>query len=84
MTPSRYWGPVLAVAVLLAGRPGNAAAQTAPGLKIPYEYYTLPNGLRVVLSQDTTAPTAGVGVYYHIGFRNEPRDRPASPTCLSI
>jgi zinc protease len=63
-----------ALAALTAG-PGMAFAQSAPGLTVPFEYYSLPNGLRVVLSRDTTAPTAGVGVYYHIGFRNEPRDR---------
>ncbi len=39
------------------------------------EYYTLPNGLKVVLSHDATVPTAGVGVYYHVGFRNEPKGR---------
>jgi predicted Zn-dependent peptidase len=39
------------------------------------EYYKLPNGLRVVLSPDHTAPTICVGVYYRIGFRIEPRDR---------
>lgn len=47
----------------------------APGFSIPVEYYTLPNGLRVVLSPDHTAPTATVAVYYNVGFRNEPRDR---------
>jgi predicted Zn-dependent peptidase len=35
----------------------------------------LPNGLKVVLSRDTTVPTVGVGVYYHVGFRNEPKNR---------
>ncbi|MBL8979195.1 MAG: insulinase family protein [Gemmatimonadetes bacterium] len=59
---------------LLALAAVPAAAQQA-GRQVPIEYYRLPNGLRVVLSRDTTAPTAGVGVYYHIGFRNEPRDR---------
>jgi predicted Zn-dependent peptidase len=44
-------------------------------LTVPVDYYQLPNGLKVVLSRDTTAPTVGVGVYYHVGFRNEPRDR---------
>jgi zinc protease len=39
------------------------------------EYYKLPNGLRVVLSQNHTAPTVCVGVYYRIGFRIEPKDR---------
>jgi len=66
--------------LLAAGLFGSAAgtpiaAQATPGLQVPFEFYTLKNGLRVVLSRDTTAPTVGVGVYYHIGFRNEPRDR---------
>jgi predicted Zn-dependent peptidase len=54
----------------------SASAQ-APGarLQVPVEYYKLPNGLKVVLSRDTTSPTACVAVYYNIGFRNEPKDR---------
>src|SRR6185436_16250027 len=52
-----------------------SSAQAPQHLNVPFDYYTLRNGLRVVLSRDTTAPTVGVGVYYHIGFRNEPRDR---------
>ncbi len=44
-------------------------------LSVPVDYYKLPNGLKVVLSRDTTTPTACVAVYYNIGFRNEPRDR---------
>ncbi len=43
--------------------------------KVPVEYYKLPNGLRVVLSEDHTAPTVCVAVYYRIGFRIEPKDR---------
>jgi zinc protease len=42
---------------------------------VPVNYYKLPNGLRVVLSQDSTAPTVVVAVYYRIGFRVEPKDR---------
>ena len=42
---------------------------------MPVEYYTLDNGLKVVLSPDPTAPLATVAVYYNIGFRIEPRDR---------
>ena len=41
-------------------------------MQIPVQYRTLPNGLRVVVSRDTTAPTVVVAVYYHIGFRIEP------------
>ncbi|MEM7380181.1 MAG: pitrilysin family protein [Bacteroidota bacterium] len=43
--------------------------------KVPVEYYKLDNGLRVILSQDDTSPTAIVAVYYNIGFRIEPKDR---------
>ena len=42
---------------------------------VPVEYYKLKNGLKVVLSQDKTAPTVTVAVYYNIGFRIEPKDR---------
>ncbi|MDV7140517.1 pitrilysin family protein [Maribacter sp. TH_r10] len=43
--------------------------------KVPVEYYKLDNGLKVILSKDTTSPTAIVAVYYNIGFRIEPKDR---------
>ncbi|HYO80652.1 MAG TPA: pitrilysin family protein [Bryobacteraceae bacterium] len=50
-------------------------ADPKPKFSVPVSYYKLPNGLRVVLSEDHTAPTVVVAVYYNIGFRNEPRDR---------
>ncbi|QJX46555.1 insulinase family protein [Hymenobacter taeanensis] len=53
----------------------TSASSAASSFQIPVEYYTLPNGLKVVLSPDHTAPTATVAAYYNIGFRNEPRDR---------
>jgi zinc protease len=43
--------------------------------KVPVEYHKLKNGLKVVLSQDKTAPTVVVAVYYNIGFRIEPKGR---------
>jgi zinc protease len=60
-----------ALAVGLSARAAGAGEE----FHVPVEYYKLPNGLRVVLSQDHTAPIVCVGVYYHIGFRIEPRDR---------
>ncbi|HEU4680149.1 MAG TPA: pitrilysin family protein [Gemmatimonadales bacterium] len=51
------------------------AQQPAARLAIPIEYYKLPNGMKVVLSRDTTTPTAIVAVYYNIGFRVEPKNR---------
>jgi zinc protease len=64
----------LLVLTLLAAAPRRAAAAPEE-FHVPVEYYKLPNGLRVVLSPDHTAPTVCVGVYYRIGFRIEPRDR---------
>jgi len=43
------------------------------GFKVPVDYYKLPNGLKVILSQDKTAPTVVVAMYYNIGFRIEPK-----------
>jgi predicted Zn-dependent peptidase len=43
--------------------------------QVPVEYYKLDNGLKVILSQDDTSPTAIIAVYYNIGFRIEPRNR---------
>jgi zinc protease len=63
------------LSVLAANSPAALAAPPATELKVPVEYYKLPNGLRVVLSLDHTAPTVCVAVYYRIGFRVEPRDR---------
>ncbi|MES1220405.1 MAG: hypothetical protein ABUT20_33195, partial [Bacteroidota bacterium] len=41
------------------------AADVPPGsLNVPVVYYKLANGLKVVLSQDKTAPTIVLGVYY--------------------
>jgi hypothetical protein len=49
------------VAVAMMTPPQSAAKP----LNIPIVYYKLPNGLRVVISEDHTAPVVTVGVYYH-------------------
>src|ERR1700719_2694793 len=67
---------VVVMAAMLAGlAPADALPASAPEFTVPVEYYKLSNGLRVVLSPDHTSPIICVGVYYHIGFRIEPRDR---------
>jgi zinc protease len=65
----------VAAAVLAMSLQTVVAAPPTTELKVPVEYYKLPNGLRVVLSEDHTAPTVCVAVYYRIGFRIEPKDR---------
>jgi len=44
-------------------------------LNIPVVYYKLPNGLKVVISEEHTAPVVTVAVYYNVGFRLEPKGR---------
>jgi zinc protease len=74
---------LLAAAALAAFALGSGPAAAQPrtpsaaraGLQIETQYYTLPNGLKVVLSRDPSVPTATVAVYYGIGFRIEPRNR---------
>jgi zinc protease len=58
-----------------ATKPSAQSAGKSEGFSVPVDYYKLPNGLRVILSPDHTAPTVAVAVYYRIGFRVEPRDR---------
>ena len=50
-------------------------AQSPTSYQVPVVYDSLENGLKVVFSPDTTAPTVIVAVYYQIGFRVEPKDR---------
>jgi zinc protease len=54
---------------LAAQHPANAAA--APSISIPFQKYSLANGLTVVLAPDHTTPTVAVAVVYHVGSKNE-------------
>jgi predicted Zn-dependent peptidase len=67
---SFFLAALLGTGVLLHAQSGSADQFT-----VPVTYYTLPNGLRVVLSPDHTAPTVVTAIYYRIGFRIEPKDR---------
>ena len=58
-----------------------APAQPAPladlvkAVDIPYESFTLPNGLTTIVHTDRKAPVIGVTIYYRIGSKHEPRGR---------
>ncbi len=51
---------------------GLASAQESTPVDIPFEKFTLDNGLRVIVHEDRKAPVVGVAVWYHVGSRNEP------------
>ena len=49
---------------------GVASAQ-----KVTYEEFNLPNGLHVILHNDSSAPVVITSVMYHVGAKNETPDR---------
>ena len=60
---------------LLLVLPGTLLAQAAspspPAGRIAFEQFTLPNGLRVIYSEDHSTPIVTVDVWYEVGSRNE-------------
>src|SRR3984893_1834152 len=44
-------------------------------MKIPFEKYTLKNGMKVILSQDHAAPVVTVYMLYNVGSRSEEKGR---------
>src|SRR6185295_18265399 len=64
----------LSMLLLIASVPNVSRVQAKP-LNIPVVYYKLPNGLKVVISEDHIAPVVTVAVYYNVGMRLEPKGR---------
>lgn len=58
----------LAVALLGAGL---ALAVTAADIEIPYQKFTLDNGLTLIVHEDHKAPVVAVNTWYHVGSKNE-------------
>ena len=68
----------LALALVLAA-PAYAADAPAPvsalvaKVNIPYQQFTLSNGLRVIVHTDRKAPVVATSIYYHVGSKDEPK-----------
>src|SRR5215204_5543918 len=60
----------LLAAVAVFGLDPAARASSRPP-KFNYQITTLPNGLRVILSEDHSTPIVHVSVWYHVGSKNE-------------
>jgi zinc protease len=77
--------PLALAACTAAGTPPQSAApaptEAAPlsslveEVNIPYESFTLPNGLVTLVHTDRKAPVVGVTIYYRVGSKSEPRGR---------
>src|SRR5256884_9999792 len=61
----------LFVLVLLLPSSLSAQAGGGAGGRIAFEQFTLPNGLRVIYSEDHSTPIVSVDVWYAVGSRNE-------------
>jgi hypothetical protein len=59
----------IVLAIILASANLAAAGPRIPLL--PFEKYTLPNGLQVILHEDHSTPLVTVNVWYHVGAKNE-------------
>ncbi|RDE04907.1 M16 family metallopeptidase [Sphingomonas aracearum] len=67
-------------ALLLCALAVPAQAQVAPAtlaksVDIPYQEFTLKNGLRVIVHTDRKAPVVAVSVWYDVGSKHEPKGK---------
>lgn len=51
------------------------AQKILESIDIPYEKFTLDNGLRVIVHSDHNVPVVNVSVWYHVGSKDEPVGR---------
>ena len=71
----------IAPSAVFAKETAASAAKPAPlaelvkAVDIPYESFTLKNGLRVLVHTDRKTPVVGVTLYYRVGSKNEPRGK---------
>ncbi len=61
----------LIVVILAAVTFSCSRGEKGTTLSIPFEKYTLDNGLTVVLHEDKSDPIASVAIYYHVGSSRE-------------
>ena len=62
-----------ALVLILAQAPVLAADM--PDIDIPFEKFTLDNGLTVVVHEDRKAPIVAVSIWYNVGSRDEPQGK---------
>lgn len=61
----------LAIAGALITVPLGARQAAPKPVSVPYNMFTLPNGLTVILHEDHSVPVASVNVWYKVGSANE-------------
>lgn len=71
--PIRTCGAVVAGLSLATALTVNAQPSDLPNVE--FTQFELPNGLKVILSVDKSAPVVATFVHYHVGSKNERPDR---------
>jgi zinc protease len=64
--------PLLFAAPAMAAEPAPVA-ELVSKVDIPYQQFTLSNGLRVIVHTDRKAPVVATSIYYHVGSKDEPK-----------
>ncbi|HEY0116334.1 MAG TPA: pitrilysin family protein, partial [Allosphingosinicella sp.] len=78
--PAPASAPASPVASLAAAQPTVIAPAVSPQqlvrqVNVPYETFTLANGLRVVVHEDRKAPIVATSIWYNVGSKDEPAGR---------
>ncbi|HEX3817875.1 MAG TPA: insulinase family protein, partial [Chthoniobacterales bacterium] len=58
--------------------PAAPAEPEKPAVAVPplhFQHETLPNGLQVYSVEDNSTPNVAVQVWYHVGSKDDPKDR---------
>lgn len=72
----RHFLPMLTGAAMLAlALTAAPAAAPAADIDLPYEEYTLDNGLKLIVHEDRKAPLVAVSIWYHVGSKDEPEGK---------
>jgi predicted Zn-dependent peptidase len=73
--PRRTAGPAAIVALALASALALRAAPTTSIKRVEFSDTRLKNGLRVIISEDHTAPVFAIALNYNVGSRDERKGR---------
>ena len=59
---------LIALGLLTCGRTPGLSAQS---LRVPFQTFTLPNGLQVIVHEDHSVPVVAVNTWFHVGSSDE-------------
>ncbi len=71
----KHWRVFLCTFVLLSLLNPGYAEPAESDIDIPFEKFMLDNGLTVIVHEDRKAPIVAVGVWYHVGSKDEPQGK---------